>query len=157
MQATLSGGQRIEPGKTLVSHAYRKTSKYLIAGFQGADCTIQRVKMESKGRVSLLDEKPKIAEVVHLSYFGKLAQELVTTPASVKENSMSLDAMEANPFIDKNLVALFRSLETQMDPERLTCDGERSRSEVAARRKELLRKWELLESFFGQKVAGEKF
>jgi len=97
----------------------------------------------SQGHITLVSNGPKIAnKVIKISATAK-----ITTVAELAKKDIF------NEF--ENIIVEFLDLENQLSPENLTCDGEATNSQVASRRKEIMRKWSLLEMYVGQTVTAE--
>jgi hypothetical protein len=69
------------------------------------------------------------------------------TPRSTKKVS-DLDDIFTPPFVKE----AFLSLENELSPENLCCDGEISHSQAMAKKAKIMKLWTALEGYIGQKV-----
>lgn len=146
-------GTELIENKSVVWIKQRPTGLYLVVGFSGEAVKLARVKKQP-GYPDAGARSRYLVEVKTTEMKVMASRDGVFATPSVAETVYSIDLLEKKDFFgkSKNILAEFRSLESQYSPENLTSDGEASRGEVLKRKSELDRKWSLLESYLGLKV-----
>lgn len=151
----------------IVRHTARKTLRFVVTGFRGHSALISRCDEAGNpdNRYKGYRVGPKDVMRGALTYVDSRGEVLENKRADLKmearitddTHTLNVARLEQQDFLGEyyHITCEFRKLETQLSPENLTCDGELSPNQIAARKKDIMNKWRLLEMYINKKVTPE--
>lgn len=114
-------------------------------------------------KADFTDAGDKTTFVIQPKQFDMIEEILGNAPVEnkgTKKESLKLSEMLKNAPVymmkrDWQAVQVLENLASQYSPENLTCDGELSNSEIRARKAELDRKWQAMETYFQKTIVND--
>lgn len=120
------------------------------------------LKIRRVNKVDFTDAGDKTTFLIPPKQFDMIEEILGNVPVEnkgTKKESLKLSEMLKNKFAYSGdrlqAVQVLENLASQYSPENLTCDGELSNSEIRARKAELDRKWQAMETYFQKTIVND--
>jgi hypothetical protein len=148
---------------TVISIPERKRNIYKITDIKRTQYRIHRCENDPKNGYPLASDKTTYMYPIAkegIQVIGKGTAESTEVDIFTygseahKEEGVSIESLEKNVFVPRFVVKAFQSLENELSPENLFCDGEISRSAAMAKKAKIDRLWSALEGYIGKKVTG---
>lgn len=120
------------------------------------------LKIRRVNKVDFTDAGDKTTFLIPPKQFDMIEEILGNVPVEnkgTKKESLKLSEMLKNKFAYSGdrlqVIQVLENLASQYSPENLTCDGELSNSEIRARKAELDRKWQAMETYFQKTIVND--